>query len=36
MNLNESIYFDGDCLYMNKPSKIIYKGYLIDDTPEDV
>lgn len=36
MNVTDLIYFDGDTLIANKPSKLIYKGYLCDDSPEEI
>ncbi len=36
MNITESIYFDGDTLTIDTPSKIIYKGILTKDNPEAI
>ena len=36
MNITDSIYFDGDMLIAGKPSKIIYRGFLCDNDPEEI
>ncbi len=36
MNLNNTIYFDGDDLIIGRPSKIIYKGFLCENEPEEI
>ncbi len=30
----ETIYFDGDEIVINRPTKVIYKGFLCDSSPE--
>lgn len=36
MNITDSIYFDGETLNVNTPSKLIYKGILTEDKPEAI
>ena len=36
MNVNGSVYFDGDTLVANKASRIIYTGSLCEGAPEEI
>jgi len=36
MRITDSVYFDGDSLAINVPTKVIYSGYLCDDEPKEI
>lgn len=36
MNINDSVYFDGDTLVANKSSRVIYSGSLCEGEPEEI
>ena len=36
MNLNNTIYFDGEDLTVGRPARIIYKGFLCQSNPEQI
>lgn len=36
MNISDKIYFDGDKIYHEMPTKVIYKGILIQNSPEEI
>ena len=36
MNINGSVYFDGDTLVANKSSRVIYSGSLCENMPEEI
>ena len=36
MIIDETIYFDGDEVVLERPTKVIYKGFLCDSSPETV
>ena len=36
MNISDTIYFDGDTIFYETPTKIIYKGILAQNSPEEI
>lgn len=36
MNISDKIYFDGDKIYHETPTKVIYKGFLTQNAPEEI